>query len=110
LFFGKPGNEAMDKWVMEERGGRGQVATASPVVANQATLLVLKIEYKEGGNARLTLYVNPKPGEAEPTNGTVKDNAELGVTDTVLMYSTGAFSMDELRAGETFQSVLPTKK
>jgi len=109
LFFGKPGNEATDKWVMEERGGAGQVATAAPVVANQATLLVLKIEYKEG-NDRLTLYVNPKPGEAEPTNGTVKDDADLGVTDTVLMYSTGAFSMDELRAGETFQSVLPIKK
>jgi len=109
LFVGKPGNEATDKWVMEERGGKGQVATASPVVANQATLLVLKIEYKEG-NDRLTLYVNPKPGEAEPTNGTVKDDADLGVTDTVLMYSTGAFSMDELRAGETFPSVLPTTK
>lgn len=109
LFFGKPGNEAIDKWVMEERGGAAQVATASPVVANQATLLVLKIEYKEG-NDRLTLYVNPKPGGPEPTNGTVKDNADLGVTDTVLMYSTGAFSMDELRAGETFQSVLPIKK
>src|SRR5208282_1351878 len=109
LFLGKPGNEAMDKWVMEERGGTAQVATASPVVANQATLLVLKIEYKEGTD-RLTLYVNPKPGEAEPTNGTVKDNADLGVTDTVLLYSTGAFSVDELRAGETFQSVLPTTK
>ncbi len=109
LFFGKPGNEAIDKWVMEERGGRAQVATVSPVVAHQATLLVLKIEYKEG-NDRLTLYVNPKPGGPEPTNGTVKDNADLGITDTVLMYSTGAFSMDELRAGETFQSVLPIKK
>jgi len=93
----------------EERGGTAQVASASPVVANQATLLVLKIEYKEG-NDRLTLYVNPKPGEAEPTNGTVKDDADLGITDTVLMYSAGAFSIDELRAGETFQSVLPTKK
>jgi hypothetical protein len=109
LFFGKPGNEAIDKWVMEERGGKAQVATASPVVVNKATLLVLKIEYKEG-NDRLTLFVNPKPAEAEPTNGTVKDNADLGVTDTVLMYSTGAFSMDELRGGETFQSVLPIKK
>ena len=109
LFLGKPGNEALDKWVMEERGGRAQVATASPVVANRATLLVLKIEYK-GGNDRLSLYVNPRPGEAEPTNGTVKDHADLGVTDTVLLYSTGAFSMDELRAGETFQSVLPMKE
>lgn len=109
LFVGKPGNEAVDKWVMEERGGSAQVATAFPVVANQATLLVLKIECKQG-NDRLTLYVNPKPGEAEPTNGTVKDDAHLGLTDTVLMYSTGAFSMDELRAGETFQSVSPIKK
>jgi hypothetical protein len=54
--------------------------------------------------------VNPAPGELEPTNGTVKDHTDLGITDTVLMYSTGAFSMDELRAGETFQSVLPIKK
>jgi hypothetical protein len=108
LFIGKPGQEAINKWVMEERGGRAQVATASPVEANQATLLVLKIEYKPG-NDRLTLYVNPKTGEPEPTNGTVKDDAHLGLTDTVLMYSTGAFSMDELRGGGTFQSVLPRK-
>jgi len=109
LFIGKPGNEAVDKWVMEERGGEAQVATSSPVVANQATLVVLKIESKEG-NDRLTLYVNPKPGEAEPTNGTVKDDAHLGLIDTVLMYSTGAFSMDELRGGDTFRSVVPIKK
>jgi hypothetical protein len=72
-------------------------------------MLVLKIECRQGDD-RLTLYVNPKPGEPEPAKGTVKDNVRLGLVDTVVMYSTGAFSMDELRAGETFQSVLPIKK
>jgi len=107
LFFGKPGNEALGKWVIEERGGAEQVASDAPVVLGQATLLVLKIEYKPGAD-RVTLFVNPKPGAPEPKAATIKDNAKLGSTDTLVIYSTGAFSVDEIRGGDSFQSVTPT--
>lgn len=89
-------------------GGANQVATGASVVLNQTTLLVLKIEYREGPD-RLTLYVNPKAGAPEPAKGTVKDDADLGATDTVVIYSTGEFVIDELRAGDSFQSVSPTE-
>jgi len=106
LFIGKPGNEAVNKWVMEERGGAGQVASDAPVVLDHTTLLVVKLEHKPDGD-RATLYVNPKPGDPEPKTGTIKDNANIGVTDTLVIYSTGAFSLDEIRGGDSFQSVTP---
>jgi len=69
-------------------------------------LLVVKAEFTDGMD-RLTLYVNPQVGAPEPTTGIVKQDRAFGLLDSVLLYSTGAFSLDEIRIGETFQSVTP---
>jgi Ca2+-binding RTX toxin-like protein len=56
----------------------------------------------------VTLYVNPAPGGPEPTSGTVKDDSDYQTIDTVTIYSSGAFSIDEIRFGDTFADVTPT--
>jgi hypothetical protein len=67
---------------------------------------VLKAEFA-AGNDRFTLYVNPTPGAPEPGAGVVKNNSNVGNVAGLTIYSTGAFSIDEFRLGETFADVTP---
>jgi hypothetical protein len=105
LFVGKPGGQT-DDYVMEDRGGGGQVPSTTATVVGQAALLVVKIEVTPTLD-RLTLYVNPHVGAPEPATGIVKEDPILNEFDSVLLYSTGAFSLDEIRIGDTFASVTP---
>jgi hypothetical protein len=106
LFVGKPGGGQLDDYVMEDRGGGGQVASTSATTVGQVALMVVKVEVL-GTMDRLTLYVNPQVGAPEPATGIVKQDSALGEFDSVLLYSTGAFSLDEIRIGDTFASVTP---
>jgi hypothetical protein len=106
LFIGKPGAAAIDRYVLEDRGGALQVASAVAPVVGETVFIVLKAEFA-AGNDRFTLYVNPTPGAAEPVAGVVKNNSNVGNVSGLTIYSTGAFSIDELRLGETFADVTP---
>jgi hypothetical protein len=106
LYVGKPGGGALSQYAIEDRGGGGQVPSPFPVVAGQTSLLVVKAEFL-ANNDRFTLYVNPLPGGPEPLAGTVKFNSNLGTVSGFTLYSSGAFSVDELRLGETFADVTP---
>jgi hypothetical protein len=59
------------------------------------------------GHDIFTLYVNPVPGDSEPTSGAVKSDLDLGVVSAVGIYSTGGFAVDEIRIGTTFADVTP---
>ena len=107
LFIGKPGATAIDRYVLEDRGGALQVASNVAPVVGQTVFLVVKAEFA-AGNDRFTLYVNPTPGAPEPVTGIVKNNSDIGTVAGVTLYSTGAFSIDEFRLGETFVDVTPT--
>jgi hypothetical protein len=106
LFIGKPGGGALSNWVVEERGGGGQVASPVGVVIGQTTLLVLKAEFRPG-NDRFTLFINPSPLSPEPLTGILKQDMDIGAVDGVVLYSTGAHSVDEIRWGTTFADVTP---
>jgi hypothetical protein len=110
LFFGKPGAGATGQYVVEDRGGSGQVASGTNAVVGETALLVLKAQFGAGagGNDVFTLYVNPTPGGPEPLAGAVKSNSNIGSVTGLTIYSTGAFSVDELRVGPTFADVTPT--
>ena len=69
-------------------------------------LIVLRLEYLAGAD-NVTMFLNPIPGQPEPFFGTTKSDVDLINTTGLELYSTGAFSFDELRVGETFQSVTP---
>ncbi|MFO0914723.1 MAG: hypothetical protein U0795_17325 [Pirellulales bacterium] len=106
LFIGKPGGGQLNRYVMEDRGGTNQVATSVSPVVGQTTLLVLKAEFK-AGNDLFTLYADPIPGLPEPASGVIKSTTDVGQAFGLTIYSTGAFSIDEIRVGETFADVTP---
>jgi hypothetical protein len=106
LFVGKPGGGAINQYVIEDRGGGGQHPSPIPVISGQTALLVVKAEFMANLD-RFTLYVNPVPGGPEPAVGTIKFDSNLGTVNGFTLYSTGAFSVDELRLGQTFVDVTP---
>lgn len=106
LFVGKPGGGQLGRYVLEERGGAGQVATSLSPAVGQTTLLVLKAEFKSGADL-FTLYADPIPGQPEPATGVSKSTTDISQALGLTIYSTGAFSIDEIRVGETFADVTP---
>ena len=106
LFVGKPGGLAMGEYVIEHRGGFGQVSSGVPTVVGTTALLVVRMEFL-AGNDLFTLHVNPKPGDPEPASGAVKTDLDLGVVNVLGIYSTGAFAVDEIRIGNSFAEVTP---
>lgn len=108
LFIGKPGGGAFDQYVLETRGGSGQVATGTSTVVNHTALLVLKAQFLSG-NDTFTLYANPKPGDSEPSSGAVKSDVDLGAVSRIGIYSSGAFTVDEIRIGTTYDDVVPKR-
>jgi hypothetical protein len=108
FFVGKPGGGALDQYVIETRGGSGQVASGASAAVGQTALLVLKAQFLSG-NDIFTLYANPKPGSSEPSNGAVKSDLDLGSVSKIGIYSSGAFTVDEIRIGTTFEDVTPKR-
>jgi hypothetical protein len=106
LFVGKPGGGAVHEWVIESRGGGGQLSSGVPVVIGQTAFFVVKADFLAGAD-HFTLYVNPTPGEGEPATGIVKSDQDLGAITRVGIYSTGAFDVDEIRIGATYAAVTP---
>jgi hypothetical protein len=105
LFVGKPGSAVVGRYVIENRGGAGQVQSGVAPVVGETVLLVVRAELRPGADV-FTLYVNPDPCEPEPGSGTVKSDLDLGDVSAVVIYSTGAFSLDELRLGSSFEDVV----
>jgi hypothetical protein len=108
LFVGKPGGGAVDQFVLENAGGTLQHATGTTIEVGEEYLLVLRADFTTAGNDLFTLYVNPTPGAAEPTSGTLKNDVNLGMINEIFLYATGAFSIDEIRVGDSFAEVVPT--
>jgi len=107
LFVGKPGGGLLDRYVIETRGGSGQLASNTETVVGRTALMVVKAQFMPGVDI-FTLYTNPLPNRPEPAKGLVKSDIDLGVVSAIGIYSTGAFSIDEIRIGTTYADVLPT--
>lgn len=107
LFIGKPGAGAVSQYVLEHRGGFGQVPSSGSAATGRTTLLVLKAEFAPG-NDLFTLYVDPTVGRAEPTSGVIKADLDLGTVSRIGIYSSGAFAIDEIRIATSFAEVLPS--
>jgi len=105
LAIGKPGS-GQNLYYMTHRGGQGRVhSTVKPVVGKTA-FVVVKMEFSDGSD-RFTLFTNPTPGKPEPANGVVKEDLHLELADKIFLYSRGAWSVDEIRLGTTWQDVTP---
>lgn len=106
LFIGKGGGGDTGSYVLETRGGGGQVSSGVPLVVGQTALLVVRADFLPGNDV-FTLYVNPTPGGAEPSTGTVKSDLNVGAVTRLGIYSSGAYSVDEIRTGASFADVTP---
>ena len=107
LFIGKPGGGAEGQYVVETRGGSGQVSSGVSAVIGHTALLVLKAQFLPGTDL-FTLYTNPTPGAPEPTSGVTKSDLNLGTVSILGIYSTGGFAVDEIRIGTTYADVVPS--
>lgn len=106
LFAGKPGGGSATRYVMENTGGAGQVATTKTVTVGEITLLVLKLEFLDGPD-RISLFVNPPLGAEPAAPDAVKTDLDLGPISALGFTSAAYWSADELRLGTTFASVTP---
>ncbi len=104
LFVGKPSNDHYRNYGLQEADGVGQVSAKLEAVKGMGVFLVVKCE-SQPGHDRVTLYLNPVPGEPEPASGTVKDDVDWGVFLLVSLHATSAASFDEVRIGDTYEQV-----
>ena len=113
VFFGKPGSSDDAEWAVEEPGGRSSASSGVTPQVGRTDLLVLKAEWnigEPGGQSfdRLSLFVNPTAGEAEPAVANAVTTAiESSRINGLTITSAGAFSIDEIRVGTTFSDVAP---
>ena len=106
LFIGKPGAGALAQYVLEHRGGFGQVPSIGSAATGRTTLLVLKAEFLPG-NDLFTLYVDPAVARPEPASGVVKADLDLGTVPRIGIYSSGAFAVDAIMIATSYAEVLP---
>ncbi len=103
LFLGKPGNA--NQFTLENRGGVGASISNVSAISGQTSFLVLKGEL-QAGNDIFTLWVDRPLGSAEPVDFDArKTDLDLNSFDALVLYSTGAFSIDEIRIGQSFADV-----
>ncbi|MDB5358569.1 MAG: hypothetical protein JWN24_5022 [Phycisphaerales bacterium] len=107
LFAGKPGGGAFNDYALEDRGGSNQHSTGVMPIIGATDWLVVRADFT-AGNDKFTLYVDPTPGGSEPLTGTVKQDSDVGTVPAITLYSTGAFSADEIRIGATYADVTST--
>ncbi len=104
LFVGKPGGGALNEWVIEQRGGTNPVNSGRTVASGQTTLLVLKLDFRLP--RRVFLWVNPATDDVEPEKADAVHTALPATISALGLYSTGAFSFDDLRVGEAYADVV----
>jgi autotransporter-associated beta strand protein len=109
LFVGKPGGGSTSNYVLEQRGAGGTDQAVSPgvPVVGQTEFLVLKAQLFSSGNDIFTLYADPTPGAPQPATGAVKQDFTIGSALGLVIYSGGAFNIDELRVGTAYADVTP---
>lgn len=104
LFIGKPGAQALDRYVLEARGGAGQVASNAETVVGQTALLVLRADFTPGPD-RFSLAVNPQLCPTGFRPDIVKEDMDVGDVSALVLYSSGAFSLDEIRVTPELNSL-----
>ena len=104
LFIGKTGSGA--SYGLEDRGGNNSHMAGTSAAIGVSDVLVVKAEFAAAGQAdKFTLYVNPTA--TSMGTGVVKQDSDVGTVGSLTIYSSGAFSLDEVRIGTSLGDVLP---
>jgi hypothetical protein len=104
LYVGLSGNQT----VFGLEGPTNDLSLSStPVVQGQTVFLVIRVDFLPG-NDRVSLYMNPTPGQPEPSaSSALKTDLDVGTVDSVTLNNYGGFTIDEIRVGSTFGAVTP---
>ena len=102
LFIGKTSG---NNFGIEDVGGNNSHMSNTAAAIGVSNYLVVRADFTSSGPDKFTLYTNPTA--ANMGDGVVKQDTDLGMISSVSIYSTGAFSLDELRIGTTLGDVLP---
>ncbi len=102
LFIGKTGSGSFG---LEDRGGNNSHLSTTTAAIGVTDFLVVKAQFNASGADTFTLYVNPTA--TDMGTGVVKQDSYLGMVNSLSIYSTGAFSLDELRVGASLGDVMP---
>jgi hypothetical protein len=104
VFIGLSGNQSF--YGLEGPGNDINLSTVSASVG-QTVLFVLRADFL-AGNDRLSLYIDPTPGQPEPaTPDVLKTDLDVGSVTIVTINNYGGFTTDEIRIGTSFDSVTP---
>ena len=106
LSVGRSGTE--NDYLMQQPGGTGRVGVGVEPRVGETVFIVMRMDLRPGPD-RFTLFLNPTPGEREPTMGAVKYDLDLERVDTMRLFSFGACSIDEIRFGTTWADVTPAR-
>jgi hypothetical protein len=99
-------SDKVPRYHIAQRGGNRPVLSDVESGVGKTALIVVKMEFRKGRD-RFTLFVNPIPGQPEPPEGVVKEDLDLEFAENLTLYSRGAWSVDELRLGTTWEDVTP---
>ena len=104
LFIGKSG--PVPTYSLESGGGN--IASSTTVAQEGETvLLVLRAQFLPGNDV-FSLFVNPVPAAPEPLLAdATMINFDLPASSLVTINNAGAWTLDEIRLGETFADVTP---
>ena len=107
VMIDKPGAGAENDWVLESNFGNGQFASSVPVISGQTYLMVCRIDFATSGSDTFSLFIDPPSTTQPATPDAVKGGVNFGQMSALDITGPGAFSIDELRVGTTFASVVP---
>jgi hypothetical protein len=108
LFIGHPGN-GIANYSIERAAADGTAQQSNvPVVSGRTALLVARVQLVNG-NDTVRLYVNPTPDGPEPFAGSAPDltGQDFGRISQIGISTSDAYSIDEIRIGMNYASVVP---
>jgi hypothetical protein len=108
LFIGHPGS-SISNYSIERAAADGTARQSNvPVVAGQTVLMAARVQLVNG-NDTVRLYVNPTPDKPEPAIGSSSDltGQDFGTISQLGISTSDAYSVDEIRIGLTYASVVP---
>jgi hypothetical protein len=108
LFIGHPGSN-IPNYSIERAAADGTARQSNvPMVAGQTVLMAARVQLVSG-NDTVRLYMNPTPDGAEPAIGSSADltGQDFGTVSQLGISTSDAYSVDEIRVGLTYASVVP---
>ena len=102
LFIGKGSSSS---YGIENVGGNNSQLSNTQAVIGVTTQLLVEADFAANGADKFTLYVDPSAGNMVPA--AVKQDSFLGMINSISIYSTGAFSIDEITISSSLGDIVP---